>query len=79
MKVCCGSGKPYDTLTDAERIGGCGNDRCVGPIGWDKWITLQIEQDSVDNYISWYENMLKRGAACDELIEAHNKLFGEKE
>jgi len=78
MKVCCGNGKPHDTLTDIERIGGCSTDHCIGPIGWDKWITLQIKQDSVDNYKVWYENMLKRGAACDELIEAHNKLFGEK-
>ena len=32
MKVCCGSGKPYDSLTEAERIGGCNNDHCLGPI-----------------------------------------------
>ncbi len=32
MKVCCGNGKPYDTLTDFERLGGCNSDHCVGPI-----------------------------------------------
>ena len=32
MKVCCSNGKPYDTLTDFERLGGCGNDHCIGPI-----------------------------------------------
>jgi hypothetical protein len=32
MKVCCGNGKPYDTLTEFERLGGCNSDHCVGPI-----------------------------------------------
>lgn len=32
MKVCCSNGKPYDTLTDFERLGGCSSDHCVGPI-----------------------------------------------
>ena len=32
MKVCCSNGKPYDTLTDFERLGGCSTDHCVGPI-----------------------------------------------
>lgn len=32
MKLCCGNGKIYDTLTDFERLGACGNDHCVGPI-----------------------------------------------
>lgn len=32
MKVCCSSGKPYDTLTDFERLGGCSTDQCVGPV-----------------------------------------------
>lgn len=32
MKLCCGNGKPYDSLTEAERLGGCNNDHCVGPI-----------------------------------------------
>lgn len=31
MKVCCGNGKPYDTLTDIERLG-CNHDHCTGPI-----------------------------------------------
>lgn len=32
IKVCCSSGKPYDSLTEAERLGGCNHDNCVGPI-----------------------------------------------
>lgn len=32
IKVCCSNGKPYDSLTEAERIGGCSTDHCVGPI-----------------------------------------------
>lgn len=32
MRVCCGNGKPYDTLTDFERLGGCSSDHCLGPI-----------------------------------------------
>jgi hypothetical protein len=40
MKVCCGNGKPYDTLTDFERLGGCGNDHCVGPISVEDYDLL---------------------------------------
>ena len=32
MKLCCGNGKPYDSITEAERLGGCNNDHCVGPV-----------------------------------------------
>lgn len=31
MKVCCGNGKAYDSLTDIERLG-CNHDHCLGPI-----------------------------------------------
>jgi hypothetical protein len=32
MKVCCGSGKPYDTQTDIQKLGCYSTDHCVGPI-----------------------------------------------
>lgn len=32
MKVCCSTGNPYDLLTEAERLGGCSTDHCVGPV-----------------------------------------------
>jgi hypothetical protein len=31
MLVCCGNGKPYDSLTDIEKLG-CNHDHCLGPI-----------------------------------------------
>ena len=31
MKVCCGSGKPYDSLKGIERLG-CSHYHCLGPI-----------------------------------------------
>lgn len=87
MKVCCSNGKPYDTLTDFERLGGCSTDHCVadhcvadhcvGPVDWDKWISLQINQEGQEKYKEWYDRMLHRGAICDELMEANDKLFGE--
>lgn len=40
MKVCCGSGKPFDSLTEGERIGGCGSDHCMGPI--EEYLYLQF-------------------------------------
>lgn len=40
MKVCCSSGKPYSTLTDIERIGGCGTDHCTGPIDLEDYELL---------------------------------------
>lgn len=42
MKVCCSNGKPYDTLTDIERIGGCSTDHCVGPINIEDYDLLLI-------------------------------------
>lgn len=42
---------------------------------WEKWIVLQIEEEGFEQYKKWYARMLQRGAICDELIEAHNKLF----
>ena len=112
MKVCCGSGKPYDTLTDFERLGGCGNDHCVGPIdveefdllltglatfstqdcisvddlnllsaqdySWEKWVGSQIEQEGFEKYRAWYDRMNARGGLDSGLVEAHNKLFGDK-
>lgn len=40
MKVCCGNGKPYDSITEAERLGGCNNDHCFGPI--EEYVYLQF-------------------------------------
>lgn len=40
MKVCCGNGKPYDSLTEVERTGGCNNDQCMGPI--EEYLYLQF-------------------------------------
>lgn len=111
MKVCCSNGKPYDTLTDFERLGGCGNDHCVGPIevedfdllltglgtfspdecishqdfrhlfnkadSWEAWMLSQIEQEGVEKYKAWYDRMVERCDLHSDLIEAHNKLFGE--
>jgi hypothetical protein len=34
MKVCCGNGKPYETLTTIEKLG-CKNDHCTGPTDVD--------------------------------------------
>lgn len=42
---------------------------------WEKWITSQIKQESVEKYLEWYVKMFERNAVCEELIEAHNKLF----
>lgn len=112
MKVCCSNGKPYDTLTDFERLGGCSTDQCVGPIevedfdllltglgtfnpedyishedfrhlfnksdSWEGWMLSQIEQEGVEKYKAWYARMNSRCELHSDLIEAHNKLFGEK-
>jgi hypothetical protein len=43
---------------------------------WEEWMLSQIEQEGVEKYKAWYARMFQRGAVCDELIEAHNKLFG---
>lgn len=40
MKVCCGNGKSYDSLTESERLGGCNNDHCVGPISVEDYDLL---------------------------------------
>ena len=106
MKVCCGNGKPYDSLTEIQKFG-CNHDHCLGPIeeyvylqfcgtfntqdctssdeltkllrqpNWEKWIASQIEEEGFDKYKDWYDRMLQRGAICDELMEANDKLFGE--
>lgn len=46
---------------------------------WLEWITLQIKQEGLEKFKQWYARMLQRGAICDELIEANDKLFGEEE
>jgi hypothetical protein len=165
VKVCCSNGKPYDSLTDFERLGGCSTDQCVGPIevedfdllltglgtfdpkdiptiedlldfdrgvqsaidgqdirkaklaqfgsrlqkeidlltvcgtfntdecishedfrhlfnksgSWEQWILSQIEQEGVEKYKAWYARMSERCDLHSDLIEAHNKLFGEKD
>lgn len=40
MKVCCGNGKPYDTLSGFERLGGCNSDHCVGPVSLEDYDLL---------------------------------------
>ena len=50
-----------------------------GETNWTDWIVSQIKQDSVELYKEWYDRMLQRGAICDELMEANDKLFGEEE
>jgi len=40
MKVCCSNGKLYDSLTEFERLGGCNNDHCFGPI--EEYVYLQF-------------------------------------
>lgn len=32
MKVCCSSGKPYDTFTEIESMGCYSTDHCIGPM-----------------------------------------------
>jgi hypothetical protein len=39
MKVCCGNGKAYDSLTDIEKFG-CNQDHCLGPI--QEYLFLQF-------------------------------------
>lgn len=108
MKVCCGNGKAYDSLTNIERLG-CNHDHCVGPVeidllttcgtfntndcishedlrplfikadSWEEWMLSQIEQEGVEKYKAWYARMNSRCDLHSDLIEAHNKLFGEIE
>ena len=42
---------------------------------WEEWIASQIKQEGIEKYLEWYEKMSERHAVCEELIEAHNKLF----
>lgn len=42
---------------------------------WQDWITSQIKQEGIEKYLEWYTKMFERNAVCEELIEAHNKLF----
>lgn len=41
IKVCCSNGKSYDSLTEFERLGGCGTDHCVGPIEVEEFDILR--------------------------------------
>lgn len=54
MKLCCGSGKPYDSLTEAKRIGGCNNDHCVGLISVEDYDLLLtgLRTFNTEEYIS---------------------------
>ena len=113
MKLCCGSGRSYETISDIEKLGCYSTDHCVGPItvedfdllltglgtfnldeclstkdlcklldkpdSWQEWIASQIKQEGIEKYLEWYGRMSERGAVCDELIEAHNKLFNGEE
>lgn len=50
MKVCCGSGKVYDSLTDIEKLG-CNHDHCLGPIQdylYDMFGGTSITGDCID-------------------------------
>lgn len=49
----------------------------MGDMGWDEWIYRFIEESGVEKYKEWYDRMLQRGAICDELMEANDKLFGD--
>lgn len=46
---------------------------------WTEWINELVKEGGVEKYKEWYDRMLQRGAICDELREANDKLFGEEE
>lgn len=48
IKVCCSNGKPYDSLIEAERIGGCNHDTCVGPVEVEEFDLLLIGLGTFD-------------------------------
>lgn len=45
VKVCCSSGKVYQLLTEAERIGGCSTDHCIGPIELADYLKLLEDRE----------------------------------
>lgn len=52
------------------------NQSIDNPTDWKEWITSQIEQEGLEKYKEWYGRMLRRGAICDELMEANDEMFG---
>lgn len=45
MLVCCSSGKVYQLLTEAERLGGCSTDHCIGPIELADYLKLAKDRE----------------------------------
>lgn len=45
MRVCCSSGKIYQLLTEAERLGGCSTDHCIGPIELTDYLKLAKDRE----------------------------------
>jgi len=70
MKVCCGNGKPYDILTDIEKLG-CNHDHCTGPTNieqrktnYDSVDTLRLEgfgMEEIDHWKTWIITEIKEG------------------
>ena len=54
MKVCCGNGKAYDSLTDIEKLG-CNHDHCLGPV--EEYVFLQFCGTFNTNDCISYEDM----------------------
>lgn len=60
MKVCCSNGKPYDTLTDFERLGGCSTDHCVGLVEVEEFDLLLTGLGTFDtNYCTSSDDLCK--------------------
>lgn len=45
MLVCCSNGKVYEDLTEAERLGGCSTDHCIGPIELADYLKLAKDRE----------------------------------
>lgn len=54
MLVCCSNGKVYEDLTEAERLGGCSTDHCIGPIELADY--LKLAKDRQENLKVTEEN-----------------------